>query len=532
MLRSNYHGQQYLINTMASLKENTVPGVFYENQPGICHGVAMTGLVAFFSKDIQTFNQRIDYIYTMHQANINLKENIALLQQQLIKENRSELTFEENQLISAWAFFDAISLYQSPDMHKEIFGKVLAQSKSDEVAEFAASEAIQNQGGLKKIKSWEGYYASSDLQRYLRELTTTAKKCNLSIGLLLNTGPMSRTHPHAASLCWDNKKKKWLFINANRLPVREFAENELHLLSASIFSGFWDKNVTGFETILYTSGNKEKETYEFFNRLKNAVSFDAADPASAKKIAELKQWDLLNKACKAVSDNDVPLLQTIFKKTVDLDRRDLYYEKSPLQLAVELKHLDCLKILLPHVRINERIKNSQTALHIAVQTKNVEIIELLIESGADVNIADDDGLTPLELMSRCNDTEEIMTLFIKQCKNLARLIPMIDSVSHNAVMLDLLITKFKTAQKQYAKELKELERLAALHNSKHTLQTNHTTKEPTPSKKRVIEEPEPPIKKRIKLTVTYDQMTLFSRKRKGHETDETLHPKKMKYTLT
>lgn len=510
-LRKTYTGQTYLQETMASLKEKDVY-VSYENEAGICHGIAIMGLLAFYSKDIESFNQRIDYIYSLHQSKINLKEKIELLQWNLRNEKRSILYPEEEKLINAWIFFDAIALLQSPEKYYQIFGKKLAQSQSDEVAKLIASHAIRKRGGLKRIESWKEFYELPELEKYLEKMTAAAKNCNSSIGLLLNTGPVNRTYGHAMSLCWDNQKRIWLFINANGLPISQFKENQLSSLAKAIFSGFMDKDITYFETILYSTGYEESKAWQFFHQLK---AIHSPPPALHEKIYKLTQWDLFNNICKAVFNNNASLLQNalnnIDTNVLNLNQSDLNYEKNPFHYAIELNHFDCFKALFPYVAINTRAANGKTALHIAIETKNAEIFTLLIKCGADINIIDNNGNSSLDLMSTCYDNEKIMTFFIQHCEDKNKLKLLRNPLSNNNTMLHLLNTKI------YSMEATEYYQ----NNKKnHDHRKSHHKKEPKP-KKKIIEE------KMSKLSFFHR-----SNKRKNENDEVVFFQKKVKYTLT
>jgi ankyrin repeat protein len=59
---------------------------------------------------------------------------------------------------------------------------------------------------------------------------------------------------------------------------------------------------------------------------------------------------------------------------------------------------------------NIKTNSSGTPLMVAVQTTNREVVELLIEAGADVNARDKQGLTPLKLATQTNHVEIIKIL--------------------------------------------------------------------------------------------------------------------------
>lgn len=72
----------------------------------------------------------------------------------------------------------------------------------------------------------------------------------------------------------------------------------------------------------------------------------------------------------------------------------LDYNSSPLHETLSVFHFFQQQ---GHCDINLRNKKRQTALALAVSEAYTGMIELLVEHGADVNAADEDGDTPLHL---------------------------------------------------------------------------------------------------------------------------------------
>ena len=55
------------------------------------------------------------------------------------------------------------------------------------------------------------------------------------------------------------------------------------------------------------------------------------------------------------------------------------------------------RLIMSGVEVSGKRGDGSTALHWAVHRENIEISDLLIDSGADINAADDHGVTPLAL---------------------------------------------------------------------------------------------------------------------------------------
>ena len=88
---------------------------------------------------------------------------------------------------------------------------------------------------------------------------------------------------------------------------------------------------------------------------------------------------------------------------------------SPLILAGEQQDLELMRVLLntPNINVNIVDRRGRTALHEAIISSNIEMCRLLIEYGADVNIQDNNGDTPLLKAFKVNEFNlEIVRLLV------------------------------------------------------------------------------------------------------------------------
>jgi ankyrin repeat protein len=105
-------------------------------------------------------------------------------------------------------------------------------------------------------------------------------------------------------------------------------------------------------------------------------------------------------------------IRNIFEKNIDLVKEDLskfqnienisYWSGDhlfyPINVAVESKSIDMVKLLLEsNVKLNIKDHNGYSPLHWACQSNNLDIIEILIRNGIDVNIQALDGSTALHI---------------------------------------------------------------------------------------------------------------------------------------
>lgn len=98
-------------------------------------------------------------------------------------------------------------------------------------------------------------------------------------------------------------------------------------------------------------------------------------------------------ACK---NNQKAIVQTFLKKGgINLDKRDAL-GNTPLFYASQKGARDIVKLLVENgADVNLANNHSSTPLHIVSQSGNKEIVAVLLENGADINGTDKEGKTPL-----------------------------------------------------------------------------------------------------------------------------------------
>ena len=85
---------------------------------------------------------------------------------------------------------------------------------------------------------------------------------------------------------------------------------------------------------------------------------------------------------------------------------------TALHLAALNNHLKIANLLvhLGHANLDQQNVNLQTALHLAVERQHVEIVKLLVREGANLNIPDKDGDTPLHEALRHHTLSQLKQL--------------------------------------------------------------------------------------------------------------------------
>ena len=121
---------------------------------------------------------------------------------------------------------------------------------------------------------------------------------------------------------------------------------------------------------------------------------------------------------RAVMDENAPQVQSLIKAGARVDVQDKNGDTS-LLWAARLSNLVIAKMLIAAIKaktdLNIGNKNGDTALHEAMNRENLEIMEALIGAGADVDVANAQGFTPLHwAVAEWINSLEIAEMLLKE----------------------------------------------------------------------------------------------------------------------
>lgn len=142
----------------------------------------------------------------------------------------------------------------------------------------------------------------------------------------------------------------------------------------------------------------------------DALDLLPTDPRNFKTAEQLRSIPadkVLGELCSACILNDTNAVE-FFSARTDVNTLD-HNKQSPLCYAVGNNHIECVKILLRRRANPNLVQNwGNTAMHICAMSKaSKAIFQLLVESGGDLTVRNDDGKTPVEVMGQERRTERL-----------------------------------------------------------------------------------------------------------------------------
>ncbi|PUU81960.1 ankyrin repeat-containing domain protein, partial [Tuber borchii] len=128
----------------------------------------------------------------------------------------------------------------------------------------------------------------------------------------------------------------------------------------------------------------------------------------------------------AIINNCPKLVQFLLSKGHDINHLEEggTYSSTALHVAVLCKNHPLIQLILknPALDLNKLNLSGDTALHIAIERRYLGGVELLHAAGADLEIVDRDGKTPL-LLACYNGYEEIMEFLVRNGANVNARLP-------------------------------------------------------------------------------------------------------------
>jgi len=114
----------------------------------------------------------------------------------------------------------------------------------------------------------------------------------------------------------------------------------------------------------------------------------------------------------AVELDKYDVVEFLTKNRVNLSQKGGMFFQTPLQDAIYYRHFAIAKLLINRGSpLDTKNVNGETALHIAAKNGYSDIVNALLAKGASLNIADEDGNLPYELIPKLmhDDEKELLS---------------------------------------------------------------------------------------------------------------------------
>ncbi len=421
---------------------------------GTCHGFSMMWIQAACSNELDAFNKRMVLLNEFNENPTHLLTEIKRVRA-LVKE-KQVLIEKDKELLEIPAFFEGISLYQSPHTHSETFNDNLIQTDESNISEYTQSQNAE--GGLHSIKT-SGQYSKQKLDVHLNNLANELElkgSPNVAISFrssnhtvsaryigngefeFIDTNSDTNSDTKQATTITTKRLNTEQLGNALRESFKTTVKDETLIMSTTLFGSNPEQihhneltnspnkidhlqadaqGVTLLHQALIENDQAlfnridltEVDVNQLTNQGRCALSFCCAESSSKKIFDRLLAVDNIN-VNPPNSDWCLPISEAILAARWDMasemiehptfnpDAKNIH-SLNYLHTVAGEQSPDALDIAIQLINkgvdINAQSYDGITPLHQACTNGNTDMLELLLENGANINAQSYNGITPL-----------------------------------------------------------------------------------------------------------------------------------------
>lgn len=345
-----YSSHSKLIDTLKKLG--------YPASDGLCHGVACVAAQYHLSDDMKTFHQYIKF-------------------------TEKNSRFSDKQPHHTRRFFDDIIIGQSPNDYPLIknIAPIFKNNKTQN--SITALAAIKN-SNIKKYQGitcrahFTGAYSMLELRRYFDLLSESATLHACTFALLVGS-PL-----HAIMIGFDAKKNQWVFVDANKLPQRNFEYYNSARLAIETNCALSSSRCgnTIFSTQLLTKQNCDINANHFVAHLYRDERWKKLHAVSIQKSTMSDSFNntWLMSACTI--ESEIGIVKSLLKQKVGIEHtNELNF--SALTYAISYGNKAIVNLLLNNGANADHPENDY--LELATQCGFYDIAKDLLLHGAKIH---------------------------------------------------------------------------------------------------------------------------------------------------
>lgn len=376
---------------------------------GICRGFSMMWAQAVANNGLDAFDKRLKLLSEFTSNPDNLFYEVRRVRH-LVKKNL-KLSERDQCILEIPAFFDGISLYQYPILHNEVFTKSSPLSESELFSEISTLTKPQlAQSALVGIRTTNQY--SKDKLKISLDSLATQLEGQSDIGVVFSSIHHSISGRYLGNNQFEIIDTNFDFIDTSRplnidelcsalfqLCFEDAVKDETLIMSMEVIANspeqlpsldFTDKGMIFSlikdpegDTLLHKAVSDDDE--QLFDRIQ-------LNEENINKTKKDHNFIL----CSTIIHNNIKMASALLEGGIDVNTKSSKGQ-TPLSLACKRNHIEIVQLLLNKGALID-VKAEYTALHTAAEYSTPDILQLLLKQDPKAcNVVDNKGLLPLDI---------------------------------------------------------------------------------------------------------------------------------------